>query len=342
MKKKQTVTVATLAEKLGVSTATVAKALNGQGRISEATIRRVKELAKELKYVPNQAARSLRTNVKDTVGLLITSDISSAWYSALVSQLETEFSRRGLTMLLALGKSDQKKIGHAMESFFGGRVRGIIAGPISNQRDMEFLQAAEDHGIPLVIFSNLEKLPINFVALDQEAGARIMLEHLYQLGHRRIAYFGALSPLPGTRQAGYHSFMEKFDLEPENIHLDEFSRKGAYDKMTQLLKTKTVSELPTALLVHNDDMALGVLLALQQAGIKVPEEISVTGFDDIAESSFCIPGLTTIGGIMESMVKELVDTLDYAVLNTNGPPQQRFIIPKLIQRATTAKPAKTK
>jgi LacI family transcriptional regulator len=257
MTEKKVVTITTLARKLGVSTATVTKALNGQGRISEATVQRVRELAKELKYVPNLAARSLRTNIKDAVGILITSDIINPWYSQLTSILESELSKRGLTMLLALGKGSPERIEHALDNFFGGRVRGIIAGPISNAAEAEILRSAIDRQIPLIIFSNLEKLPLNFVALDQAAGGRIMLEHLYQLGHRKIAYLGALPPrenemlLNRTRSAAYVDFMDKYDLEPQFLSYNGNygpSRRAAYDLMNHLLKITPMENLPTAIL----------------------------------------------------------------------------------------------
>ncbi|MBQ6471614.1 MAG: LacI family DNA-binding transcriptional regulator, partial [Victivallales bacterium] len=206
----QTVTIASLAQELGVSTATVAKALNGQGRISAAMVARVRELARERKYVPNISARSLRTNIKDAVGLLITSDIANPWYSLLTSELADLFAKRGLTMLLALGKSSDERLRLAQESFFGGRVCGIVCGPITTREHLEQLRPTLDRQLPLVVFSNLESLPVNFVSLQQETGARLMLEHLYGLGHRRICYLG--SPArnnwrsPNTRAWGYTDF----------------------------------------------------------------------------------------------------------------------------------------
>ncbi len=331
-----------MARELGVSTATVAKALNGQGRISAAMVERVRSLARKLKYVPNISARSLRTNIKDAVGLLITSDITNPWYSLLTSELAEQFAKRGLTMLLALGKGSEERIKLAQENFFGGRVCGMICGPIINGKHLEQLRPVLDRQIPLVVFSNLERLPVNFVALEQEKGAQLALEHLYALGHRRICYLGSPTcgqrHFPGTRAYGYSSFMENHSLPTDYMTLSEQDRKNAFEAVTSRLANRNLAEFPTALFCHNDDIALGALLAIQQAGLKIPQDISVTGFDDIAEASYSLPALTTIGGVMDAMASELVNALDFAVKEQPGKFFQSFITPKLILRATTATP----
>ncbi len=341
----EVVTIASLAAELGVSTATVAKALHGQGRISAEMVARVRALARERRYVPNISARSLRTNLKDAVGLLITGDITNPWYSRLTSELEERFAQQGLTMLLALGKGSDERVLHAQENFFGGRVRGLICGPIITRQHMEVLRPTLDRQLPLVIFSNLEELPVNFVSLEQEVGARIMLEHLHGLGHRRICYLGSPNRdqwrVPRTRALGYTAFMEGRRLPPDYLVLPEQSRRAAFDGTIRMLGERPRQKLPTALFCHNDDVALGALLALQQAGMKVPQEISVTGFDDIAEASLWQPGLTTIGGVMETMATELVKALEASVQG-GQPPYQSFIIPKLILRSTTTFPRRDK
>jgi DNA-binding LacI/PurR family transcriptional regulator len=252
-------------------------------------------------------------------------------------------------MLLALGKGKEERIEHALDNFFGGRVRGIIAGPVVNSQDAKVLQSAIDRQIPLVIFSNLERIPLNFVALDQAAGARIMLEHLYQLGHRKIFYIGGIladfekkSGEIVTRSGAYIDFMKRHGLKPEFLSDGEnygITRRTAYDVMNHILKTTSYKDLPTAILAHNDDAAMGALLALQQAKIRVPEDISLTGFDDIAESSYSVPSLTTIGGVMETQACELVDTLERIIQNGDVL-RQKFITPKLIIRESTAVPRK--
>lgn len=336
MSERKNVTIAEMAKRLGVSGATVAKALNGKGRISPGMVEKIRGLARELRYTPNIAARALRTNLKDVAGVLITSDIVNPWYSQLVSQLELELSGRGLTMLLALGKGDPEKAGYALENFFGGRVCGILAGPVQYCGDSGFLREAVDRQCPLVVFSNLEELPVNSVAIDQEAGAGMAVDYLVKRGHRRIMYLGGLHQnrrqAAGTRFSGYKLAMQAHGLKPEfRIEPVCNSRHDGFMLMNGLLRSG--GELPDALFCHNDDVALGAMLALQQAGLRIPDDISLIGFDDIAESSFSVPGLTTIGGVMHELAAELVDMLQHAVADPASV-SRKLIVPKLIVRST--------
>lgn len=338
---KKSATIAGMAAQLGVSTATVAKALNGQGRISPAMVEKVRNLARELKYVPNTAARALRTNVKDAVGVLITSDLVNPWYSQLVSLLESELAARGLSMLLALGKDDSAKAQQALGNFLGGRVRGVLAGPIVHRDALKMLQPALDINLPVVAFNSLDELPIDSVAIDQAAGARLAVEHLTGLGHRHILYLGCPNNSgttgPGTRHAGYTDAMQRLKLHPEYLHPSAtISRRDGYELTCKLLASRRREELPSAMFCHNDDMALGAMLALQQHGLRIPEDISLIGFDDIAESSYSFPTLTTIGGVMHELAAALVDTLQNSA-STNEIQMRRLIPPKLISRASTCR-----
>ncbi len=336
----ENITIAEMARRLGVSTATVGKVLNGKGRISPETSERVRNLARELNYTPNLAARSLRTNVKDTVGLLITSDIVNPWYSQLVSLLEEELSRRNWKMLLTLGKNDPEKSEHALENFFGGRVCGILAGPIFLSENQKILHSAIERQIPLVAFNNLQELSINYVAIDQAAGASMAIEYLYSLGHRRIYYMrashGDEEKNTQTRYSGYLSTMQKYGLEPKCLYATQSTgRQNGYELTNQLLNSCRKQDLPTAMFCHNDDTAFGVMLALQQAGLRIPDDISLVGFDDIAESNYSIPGLTTVGGVMNELAVELVSALE-KVMEERNQLIQKLITPQLIIRGSAA------
>ena len=333
---RKNVTIAEMASHLGVSTATIAKALNGQGRISPAMVEKVRNLARELHYVPNSAARALRTNVKDAVGVLITSDIINPWYSQLVSLLEAELSKRKLTMLLALGKEDTEKIWHVQENFFGNRVAGIIAGPFSYANGLNHLQPAISRNIPLVVFNNLENQPLNFVAIDQEKGAELAIEHLLQLGHQKIVYLGCPHSdepiIPATRYAGFCNVIRKHGLPVMVIKAQGVGRQEGFRLMHEILERYPAEKRPTAIFCHNDDIALGALMAIKDANLRVPEDIAVVGFDDIAEASYSLPALTTVGGVMESLATELVKALECVIA---GKRVQKLIKPELIIRAST-------
>jgi DNA-binding LacI/PurR family transcriptional regulator len=288
--------MASMAAHLGVSTATIAKALHGQGRISPVMVEKIRTLAREWNYTPNQAARQLRTSRSDTVGLLITSDIDNPWYGSFISHLENILAAHHLSLSLAIGKYDSVKSRHAIEHIFQGRVCGIIVGPVLNQAHLDQLCSGCLIRVPIVTFGNIQHLASHFVALDQARGAQLVLEHLFALGHSHIAYVGGCSlteaaPGDGTRAGSYLEFVESHGLTPDSVLLPPASylRHYAFDAIQQLLASRPAAKLPTAFFCHNDDSAIGVLLALQQRGYKIPEDFSVTGFDDIEESSFTMP-----------------------------------------------------
>ncbi|MPN37210.1 HTH-type transcriptional repressor PurR [bioreactor metagenome] len=150
-------------------------------------------------------------------------------------------------------------------------------------------------------------------------------------------YFGALdtdSRNPaGTRYSGYMATIERHGLKPEFLFAVKTSeRRTGFELANQLLKNS--GKLPDALFCHNDDLALGAMMALQQAKLRIPDDISLIGFDDIAESSFSVPGLTTVGGVMHKLATALVGTLRQAI-DTNREPIRISIVPQLITRGST-------
>ena len=335
------ITISRIAKELGLTAATVSKVLNGKGHISPGTIERVRKFASEMNYLPNSLARALRTKVNNTVGVFIRSNIVYPWYNQLVSALEAEFYRRGFSMLLALGQNNPEKSISALRSFTSGQVCGILAGPFGDKSDCQkFLSPVADQGIPLVLFNNQETVDHNFIAIDQEAGARLAVNHLISLGHRRIVYLGGpeyeQKQSINTRTRAYVMLMEAHGLEPECITFSKINRRFAYDITREILQHASPAQLPTAFFCHNDDVALGAMQALMQAGIRIPEDISITGFDDLEEDIFGMPKLTTVGGIMENLVMELVNTLEYTIQRSQGGLIQKFILPKLISRFSTA------
>ena len=337
---RKTVTMAEIGSRLGVSSATVAKALHGKGRISAEMVEKIKAVAKELKYVPNTAARALRTNVKDAVGVLITLDIVNPWYSQLVSSLEEELSARGLSMLLGLAKGDLRKAKNAMPNFLGGRIKGLLAGPLFSRADLAFVEEAIDFGLPVVAFNSLEELPLNVVDINQAAGAKLAVEHLVELGHRRIVYLGSPSSVeaqvPSSRYAGFTSAMKASGLEPLYVSAEgPVSRRAGY-QLAEFYLDHQGADRATAFFCHNDDLALGAMLAFQQRGLRVPEDLSVIGFDDIEESTCSHPSLTTVGGVMNELAHDLVDLLEQ-VADSDEVIRKQLIEPKLIVRESTGR-----
>ena len=340
MKKTGNVTLATLAKNLNVTTTTVSKALHGKAGIGSEMVKKVKDLARELNYQPNFAAQSLKRSSSDSIGLLITSDITNPWYAQLVSSIESELSRQGKTMILSLGKDDYEKERKCLEAFRGGRVAGVIAGPIFRQRNLENIWQSLNDGLPMVLFNCMDEMPVDYVAIDQAEGARLAVNHLIDSGHKRIGYLccsaGDLQEVGRSRREGFEQalFHHDMPLSGRDIIAGDTSKRGGYEAMKKLLQQDRTN-LPTAFFCHNDNVALGAMLAIQQAGLSVPEDISLIGFDDIEESSLVYPALTTVGGIKDKFAKELVSTiLSFVENKTEHKRIKKNIVPELIIRNT--------
>lgn len=339
MKKTNNITLAILADKLDVSTTTVSKALRGKAGIGPETAQRVQDLARELNYQPNFAAQSLKKNTSDSIGLLITNDITNPWYAQLVSSIESELSKRGKTMILSLDKDDYEKERNCLEAFRGGRVAGVIVGPIFRQRNLTNIWQSLNNGLPLVLFNCMDEMPVDYVAINQAKGAKIAVNHLIESGHKHIGYLccpDSPQETGKTRREGFEQALFEHDIPlfGRDIIEGNVSRKGGYEAMKELL-TQDKTKLPTAFFCHNDNVALGAMMAIQQAGLSVPEDISLIGFDDIEESSLAYPALTTIGGIKDRFAKELVETiLTLAEHKAQTNTIKKEVTPKLIIRDT--------
>jgi DNA-binding LacI/PurR family transcriptional regulator len=339
MRKTENVTLATLAKRLNVTTTTVSKALRGKPGIGPEMVKRVNELARELKYSPNFAAQSLKMNSIDSIGVLITCDINSHWYSQLISCLEEKLAKNGKTMILSLGKNDYAKERKCLQNFTGGRVAGVIVGPMFRERNLQNIWESLDKGLPMVMFNCMDELPVSYVAIDQQAGAKIAVEHLIENGHKNIAYLccpaGDFQETGKTRKEGFEQALFENDLPVfgKNVIPGKINKRDGYEAMQKLLSERS-NDLPTALFCHNDSVALGAMLAIQQAGLSVPDDISLIGFDDIEESSLSLPELSTIGGVMQELSSELVNTMNSIIQNRPKKPIKNLIIPKLIKRKT--------
>lgn len=333
------VTLATLGARLNVTTATVSKALHGKPGISAEMVKKVQDLARELNYQPNFAAQSLKKNSSDSIGLLITSDITIPWYAQLVSCIESELSKLGKTMILSLGKNDYHKERACLEAFRGGRVAGVIVGPIFHRRNLENIWQSLNNGLPLVLFNCMEEMPVDYVALNMAAGAKLAVNYFVEMGHRHIGYLCSsnedLQEIGKTRREGFEQamFEHGFPLLGPDIIPGGITRQSGYEAMRKLLAQQG-RKLPTAFFCHNDNVAYGVMAAIQGAGLSVPDDFSLIGFDDLDESSSTDPPLTTIGGVKEELARELVRAILDIAENKTKNRIRKEITPRLIIRET--------
>jgi DNA-binding LacI/PurR family transcriptional regulator len=288
---KLPVTLKDVARIAGVSNTTASRVLTGKESpvlISEATRLRVLEAAARLGYRPNLLARGLRTQRSGTIGVLV-ADITDPFLAALIAEITSVFAARGYQFLLSHAGADPRS-----DRLLGSWIDGLLVlGDEVLGRDAEAEVLAHHHHVVGVSRSR-ENTAIPSVSIDDAAGIRLGLEHLLALGHRRIGFVGNRHTWDmDLRLRIFLSEMAERGLAvaPEAIALVPHSAAGGYVAAGRLL---TVRPPLTALLCSADLPALGVLCLLQEAGLQVPQSMSVVGFDDIPLAAYATPPLTTV------------------------------------------------
>lgn len=333
------VNIRDIAKKAGVSPSTVSRALNDDSKISEETRKKIKEIAKRLKYKPNQAARVLITRETKTIGFLILKKekplVADPFYSIILYSVQNELHEMGYHLLYGIiphGKLNPKKPPRMIQE---ERVDGLIlAGP---DMPKEFIETIKKTGIPLILVDNYSE-DIDSILADNIRGAYIATKYLIDLGHKNIAF--ASGPLDHIsvyeRWEGYKKALAEANLEYNPNYMveeKELTMKTGKHAFQILWKN---DPKPTAILSANDPMALGVIQCAKDMGIRVPEELSVIGIDDIDISSQFDPPLTTVKIFKEEMGSIAAKRLIDRIKNPNQPPVKIIVSTELIIRSSTA------
>lgn len=285
------VTIKDVAREARVSVASVSRALNGHSSVTEQTRRRILHIAEQLRYIPHSAARSLITRRTQTIGALLP-DLHGEFFSELIRGIDLAARARGLHLLVSSSHDDAREAAAALRAM-QGRVDGLLV--MSPHVDATFLRDNLPHGLPLVLVNT----PINgpghaALNIDNFGGAFSMVRHLVSCGHRRIALIAGPEHNfdAAERLRGYRSAMEKFAPGVAvQVLRGDFTEASGYRAGQQLLELR---QRPQAVFAANDIMAAGCLYALREAGVRVPQDIALAGFDDIPIAHFVSPALTTV------------------------------------------------
>jgi LacI family transcriptional regulator len=303
-----TTTIADVAAKAGVSTATVSRVLAGVGRARAETRARVLEAARELDYRPSEVARSLKRRSTQTLGLIIT-DIENPFFPQLVRSVEDAARAAGYSVLLCNAAEDPEREASYLDLLVERRVDGlVIAASSLGARHGDWLTAPP---IPVVLVNTAApEADVPAIMSDNEGGGRMVAEHLLGLGHRR---FGYLMPPPRNvdapdRLAGVRRALREAGLGPDALQV---ARGEALVWGGEVAADDLLDRAPetTAFIGYNDLMAIGALRALRRRGRRVPADASVAGFDDVAMAAYVDPPLTTIGQRTEEMGRWAVGRL---------------------------------
>jgi LacI family transcriptional regulator len=265
--------------------------INGSGYVSEKTRRRVEEAIAELDYVPNVLARGLRSSHTRTLGLVVT-DITNAFWTTVARGAEDLAMENGYSLFLCNTDESMQKQDQYLRALLARWVEGVIIAPASSGR--ESLQPLERACLPFVIVDRqVPDASADLVRGDSVGSARSLVEHLLSRGHRRIAHLGGPRGISTAdeRELGYRQALHAAGIDPEPglVQRGEYKQESGYRQMQALL---TRPQLPMAVFAANNVLAVGALVALREAGLRVPEDVALACFDDLPQASLIDPFLT--------------------------------------------------
>ncbi|MGB9593341.1 MAG: LacI family DNA-binding transcriptional regulator [Anaerolineae bacterium] len=330
------VSIKDIARAAGVSHSTVSRALADSPLVKDETRERIKRIAQEMGYSPHALARSLVTRRTQTVGVVVTT-IADPFVSEIVRGLEETGQNHGYTIILCNSNAEPRRELAAVKALREKRVDGIIV-TASRIGDL-YLPLLEDFGVPIVLINNQQTGKYVYsIGTDDLRGGQIATEHLLSLGHTRIAYIASPNNVNSSqaRMDGYRAALEAAGIafDPALV-ADGDGRPAAAMRATEHLLSRGVR--PTAIFCYNDMTAIGTIRALKRMGIRVPDDISVVGYDDIPIVEYLDPPLTTIRQRKYDMGCMAMDML-LRLLNGAADVQDVTIEPTLVVRESTSAP----
>lgn len=333
------VTMKKIAEIAGVSESTVSRALRNSREVGLETRERIREIARDLNFHPNALARGLARRKSETVGLIITS-ISNLYFAKAVRGVEEHADALGYKVLLSTTGGRKSKELEAIAVMREKRVDGLIY--MSGRAPSECLTALKQAGMPVVVISRKVDDPaLPYVGIDNVAEAYRATRYLLDLGHRDIGFIGGSSDDPEAgmdRQTGFMKALADAGItpRPEWIAEGRFEFEYAYAAASTILKRRP---RPSAVFAASDEMAAGVIRAAREKGLKVPDDLSVLGFDNTILAQMVEPPLTTISQPIYDLGHEAMHVLGM-MIDGVALERHRFVFEcQLLERSSCAPPA---
>lgn len=287
------VTMTMVARVSGVSVSTVSHVINGTRPVAASTRQRVLDVMNELGFTHKPVARSLSAGSTVTIGLSM-SWVSSMYGQELVAGIEEESRRQGMQLLLADSRDDADREERAVANLLAHHVGGMLIAPTS-QWQSSALRLLQEHSVPFVVIDRMQDMRVDQVGVENENGSATIVEHLLQLGHRRVGVITGRAGLGTTRERldGYRLAHRRRGVRVDERYIVDgnSTEQGGRRAMAQLL---ALHPRPTGVFVGNDSMTIGALHALQEAGLEVPGQMALVCFDDFPWGDVFMPRLTAI------------------------------------------------
>jgi len=327
-------TINDVAQHAGVSYQTVSRVINDHPSVAQETRSRVHRAIRQLDYHPSAVARSLAQKQSTTLGV-VSYGIFHAGPAQMLARLESAASERGYDLAhVNVGTLSHTQLEQAIQKLRRQRVQGIIVFAPLLEAGAEPLETLCPD-LPMVITDAEPRVGRFVSAVDQFTGGRLAAQHLIGLGHTEFALVsGPLSWYAALiRQQGWLSVLEQHKLTPQATLQADWTARGGYQAVCELLERHTPF---SALLMGNDQMALGALWALEQRGLSVPGAVSVVGFDDLPESPYYSPPLTTVRQDFAQLAQQSLDQLVACIETPERAQQLTMLLPSLVVRSSTA------
>jgi LacI family transcriptional regulator len=335
------VNIRELARRSGVSTATVSRALNDRAEVSEATRAKIRRLASELGYAPNEPARTLVRRRSDTIGLIWDSGqeaigLHNPYLLGLLSAVRTALSEADYHLMLLTNPGAEDQDSAHLQAVRRHNLEGVVV--LTTPPDDRCLLVLADAGVPCAGIDTSFTGPRTVrISSDNAAGAEAAVQHLYDLGHRRIATVTGPLHLPpaAERLAGYRRACERLGLEvpPQYVTEGDFFLASGEAAGKQLL---ALPDRPTAIFAAGDQMAIGTMHAAADAGLSVPGDLAVVGFDDIDATTLVRPALSTVAQDQRALGEAAVEALRGLIDEEPAEPLRPYIVPtRLVVRGSS-------
>jgi LacI family transcriptional regulator len=328
-----------VARRAGVSTATVSRVLNNVKVVKNSTRLRVMKAVSEANYHPNLHARTLAGGKSLTIGM-ITSNLENPFFFDIFRRLESDAHASGLDVVVVNTDYDSERLVRGVRMMIGRRVTGLAV--IVSEMDSDLIDELTESDIPAVFYDvGAVRKNISNIRVNYRQGIARTVEYLHNLGHDRLAFVGhhtSLGPTSEREQAFVETVSSYGPSTEWRTIADQDGPDGGRNAARRLLASGFE---PTAILCVNDFMALGLLRELRDQGLRVPEDVSVTGFDNIKLSQYCEPPLTTV-----DIPRERIGHLVFEALTRDagkGKPASRDIVidPEFVLRSSTGPAAKS-
>jgi LacI family transcriptional regulator len=334
--RKGKVTIYTVAETAGVSIGTVSRVMNGKDRVAPETRRRVEAAARQLDFRPNITARGLATSKTGRIMLLV-SDLGNVYFAEMAKHVSRCAAAHGYRLILSDSDEAVDHESEYLRRLADGHVDGAIIAPLTSEANLQYYRDLQAIGFPLVLMdTRLDKVAASSVRVDNHKGGWLAVEYLANKGHRRIALVSGNIEYQTNRLRfqGFRDALAEFDIPIANELLvlnQDFMQQEQFCGIETLL---SLADRPTAIFATSDLTAIACIRKIKSAGLRVPEDVAVVGFDDLLISSHLDVPLTTIRQPRSKIARKAIDLLlDQLNAPKDAAPAEDFRIdPRIVIR----------